>query len=275
MNLDNEELQASETDENLQEENLEAGSGDENSELAPENQDENSEENQEEQPAKVVFDEAQQGVFDKAMDKKTFERREAERNSERLELENEELRSKIPVETRPTVPKLPDPYSDTYEQDMQDYTKAVQDATTFDSREAETKRNQEHDQQQQQTKQVQQLQKVVGDYTTRAKSMNISDADLKTASDAVNAHGISNDLTMHILMDEKGPAITKHLAGNLQALDDMRGMTPMQMAVYVETKIKPALSSKKTSSAPNPATTLGDGGGAPPGDRGPKGATFT
>ena len=88
------------------------------------------------------------------------------------------------------------------------------------------------------------------------------------------AHGISDDVTLHILNDDKGPMITKYLAQNPLALDELHGMSPMQAAIHIENVVKPsAVSSKNTTNAPPPSTNL-DGGGSPPSERGPKGAKF-
>lgn len=227
------------------------------------------------QKAKVTFDEGQQAVFNQAIEKKVHKQREAERETERLRIELEETKAKIPQESRPAIPDLPDdPFADDYKQQIVARDTAIADAAAFDAREGEAKRLADHQQQEVQKTQVAQLQQVVGEYTKRAGTLGISDAELKAASDVVNMHGISNDLTAHILMDEKGPAITKHLAENPLLIDEVRGMNPMQAAVFIETKVKPSISGKSSTAAPDPATTL-NGGGSPPGERGPKGSTFT
>lgn len=231
------------------------------------------EENEDQKP-KVTFDPDQQAVFDNAIGKKTAAQRSAERETEQLRQELADAKAKLPQATRPEVPPIPDDaFADDFQQQMDDRDKVIADAAAFDARADEAERLENSRQEEAKTAQVAQLQKVVSDYDGRAKTLGISEADLKTAADVVNAHGINNQLVGHILMDEQGPAITKHLAENPAMLDAVSKLTPMQAAVFIEQKVKPSLSGKATSAAPNPATTL-NGGGSPPSERGPTGATF-
>lgn len=273
MNLDKDTLQANEADDNSEDENLEGGELDENSESATENDDENSEENQEEQPEKVVFDDKQQAKVDEIVGGSVKRFREEERKNADLQRQLNEANAKIPVEPRPDVPEMPDPLDADFEQKMSKRDKAISDASAFDAREAEAKRTQEATQHQQAQVAQQELETTVSTFKGRADGLGIKPDVLSGAIASLNGQGMNAELGSHIMADEKGPAITVFLDQNPLVVDKMRTMTTAQAAAFIETDVKPALSSKKTTSAPTPATNV-EGGGAPPGERGPKGATF-
>lgn len=222
---------------------------------------------------KVTFNEGQQKVFNEAIDRKTRKLREAERESERLQVQLTDAKSKIPQETRPGIPDSPDPYGDDYDAKVQARDKAIADAASFDVRQTEQTRQNEQEQQRQQDHELQQVNKVVADYAGRAEGLGVSSEQLAVAAEIVNGHGISNQVTAHILTDDKGPAITKYLADNPAVLSDLSGLQPMQAAIFIDQKVKPFIEGKKTTDTPDPATTLA-GGGSPPGERGPQGAKF-
>lgn len=229
---------------------------------------------EEDQKPKVTFDESQQAKVDEIVNEKVFKQRNAERERDRAQAELADLRSKQPTAERPVIPDLPeDTFADDYKQQMADRDKAIADASAFDARKDEADRAEQSQQQTAQTAQVEQLTKAMTDYSTRAKDAGITEVDLKKASDIVNSIGIDGAVAGHILLDEKGPAITQHLAANISQLEAMRAMTPMQAAVFIETQVKPSLTGKPSSATPDPTTVL-NGGASPPGERGPKGATF-
>jgi hypothetical protein len=278
MKLDTEELQVE--DQVIENEDLDNKDSDELSGSAAD--DDQFDEDQfdkdqfgDDQPAKdkVTFDENQQQVFDDAIGKKVKATRVAERRADELAKELEELKAKVPVEERPVVPELPDQFADDYQEKMQERDKAVADAAAFDARQTVNSERQEAVQREQHEEQIKTLKGVVETYTDRAKDMGISDVDLKASSDVIGEHGIDNSLAAHILKDDKGPAITVHLAKNPLVLEELRTMSPMQAAIHLENVVKPKLSLKKNTETPKPATTF-EGGGSPPSERGPKGATF-
>lgn len=212
--------------------------------------------------------------FIKRINKKTYEAEEAKRQAEDLRLENERLKAQLPQEQRPVVPEPPDPYDADYAEQLKAYTQAVSDAAAYDAgqqvrTEAETQKALEA----QQKLQDEWTNRALS-YTENAKTLGIDAKELQLAGQTVAAFGVSDDLTQHILEDEQGPLITRFLAHNPGELEKIVGMTTAQAAVYVETTVKPkASASSGISGAPKPVESLG-GGGAPPTQRGPAGATF-
>ena len=112
-------------------------------------------------------------------------------------------------------------------------------------------------------------------YTERAQGLGLDAAELQVAGNTVAAYGVSDELAGHILNDEQGPLITRYLAGNLNELETLRGMAPMQAAVHLATKIVPKITAVPTNTgAPPPSDGL-SGGGVPPSERGPDGTTYS
>ena len=227
------------------------------------------------EPEKVTFSEEQQKVIDDLAAKKTFKIREAERKAEQLQKELEAAQARIPKETRPEVPSLPDPYSDDYEAQLAARDDKIRAAAAYDAN--ESMRQQQAQQAQLQAYQAQQqaLAEKVDKYTNRAKQLGVDAQELQVAAGIIQQYGIDDSVAMHIINDDHGPLITKYLSQNPLALEHIRNSDPMSAAVYISTDIKAKASAlgKKQPTAPDPVETL-NGAGAAPGQRGPKGATF-
>ena len=212
--------------------------------------------------------------YAKRFDKVYGEAREAERQAEALRAENQQLRSQLPQEQRPVVPEPPDPYDADYAGKLKDYTEAVAATATYD---AGQKARTEADQRQQ----FEAQQKLQGEwitraqtYTEKAKALGVSPEKLQETGSYVARAGVNNDVTQYILEHEKGPLITQYLATHTEELDQLVGMNTAHASVYIQTVITPkASASSGVSGAPEPPDSLG-GGGAPPTQRGPAGATF-
>ena len=223
---------------------------------------------------KVSFNEQQQVVFNDAIGKKVASQRAAEREAQELRLELQNLKADIPQPKRPELPDAPDPMDDDFEQKLKIREAALEERVRFDVQQDADTKFQEQEQAKAQNEAGAKLNVVATAYAEKAKVLGISDEALKAAGNVLKTTGISNELTLHILKDDKGPAITKYLADNPVVLDSMQGMTNMQAAIFIETKVKPIAGSlKQTTNAPHPSEIL-QGGGTPPTDRGPKGATF-
>lgn len=228
-----------------------------------------------EQENKVTFDEGQQTFVNNLIGEKVKATRTAERKAERLSIELDEARAKIPQETRPNIPELPNSFDEDFEERMKVRDEALTKAASFDSRQVVLQEQEQNFQREQQFKQQEELMTTARTYDERATSLGISKQDLEIAGKAVASGGLSNEIVMHILNDDKGPLITDYLAKNPLDQDTLRTMSPMQAAIHLETVIKPkAAAVRKTTQAPDPATTV-SGSGSPTQQRGPKGATYS
>lgn len=212
--------------------------------------------------------------FTKRMHQKHHEVMEARRRAEELERENAELKKQIPQAQRPEIPPIPDPYSDNYEAEMEARDKAIRDAEAYDAEQARNREQENRQAEQNLNQQREQLKTAVEGYSQKAAELQVDPEELKVAGQTVAAYGVSNQLTQYILGHEQGPLITTHLAKNPAEIDAMQGMTSEQAAVHIATVVVPkVVSGKKPNTPPPPADTL-EGGGAPPKERGPKGAKY-
>lgn len=240
------------------------------SESAPETGDNQNE--------KITFTEEQQKIFDEAISKKVFKAKEAQREAEKLRKELEETRAKLPREERPHVPPVPDRYEfdddQEYQKAMRERDDAIMKAAAFDAKQEISKQTSEAEAKKAQAEQEKAVQELVKGYQTKAVQFGISETELKSINDTINAFGMSVDLGDHIMADEQGPLIAQYLAKNLTELDMVNSMTPLQAAIYIEKAVKPKAVNLKprVTSAPEPVEHLN--GMGVPASGGPKGATF-
>ena len=224
------------------------------------------------QPSKIEFSQEQQAVFNEVVGSKVKMAREFERRA--LEAEKQLTQfQQATQKQRPTVPSLPDPYDDDYDQKIQARDKALLEVAKWETQqESENRRRleQSHAAQQQAAKQQYEM---VSSYTDRAAKLGVKPERLQQAAQVISNYGMNDDLASYILTDDKGPLITMHIAQNPMLLDQLRNMSPALAAVHIATVIKPSLSGAKKDSAPPPPDALGRGG-APARERGPKGARF-
>lgn len=227
---------------------------------------------------RVEFSEEQQRVFNEAIGKKTFKMREIERELERERQRLAELEAKLPTNTRPELPTLPDRYAvsdDEWNQALNQYNQALMKQARYDAEQEHKRQAEAQAQQQKQAQQLQEVEQKVTSYRERSQALGVKPEELQQAGRVVGSYGIGDDLARFILDDDQGPLITKYLAGNISELENIASMTPVAAAVHIATKIKPkaAALKPKVSGAPDPLD--------PPGRAtatqkriGPEGATF-
>lgn len=209
-----------------------------------------------------------------AINKQTRRFRDEERRANDLAAENQRLKGLLPQEQRPEIPPIPDQYSDTYAADVEARDKVIQEATDFDTRKKVADQRANDDALDAQNKQQKSYLDAVTVYDGRAKDLGMSEQDLSNAGLTVFQYGIHDDVAMHIIGDDQGPLITAFLAKNPDELDKLNSMTPMQAAVRVSTVLKDKVKAATgITNAPPPPDHL-NGGGAPPAERGPEGATY-
>jgi len=241
------------------------------SELAPE--DEELEDGEEGEEVKEKADDP--AGYTKAINKKHFQYMEAKRESEKYQARINELESQMPREQRPDVPDLPDPYDDNYAEQIAKRDEAIRKAVAYDTQQQFVQYQRHQAQEQSQKAQQDAITKTVQSYSGRAKDLGVKPEQLTAAGNTVHAYGIADEVTQYILGDEQGPLITTYLARHTDELEKISGMSPMQAGIYIDRAIRPKASvAPKTSRAPAPADGL-TGGGAPPNQRGPKGATYS
>ena len=232
----------------------------------------------EDQEKHVQFTPEQQEIFNKTVGVKVAEKRAIEQEKLRLEKELAELRARVPTQSQPVVPDLPDPFvlsDEEYRQRIQQRERALIEQAQYQARQRAIEDNQRQAQYQAQMKQQEELNASIKSYADRATKLGIKPEELQVAGSTVAQFGMDDTLVSYILADEHGPLITKYLSANLTELDELSRMPPTLAAVKIATTVKQKAASlkPKVNNAPDPLDTP-RGAGSAPKPKGPQGATF-
>lgn len=244
------------------------------SESATEQNEGSEEQGQQPQESKGLTPEAQE-IVNKAIGRQHAKFREQEKRAEALAAENERLKAQMPQEQRPEIPDPPDPLDDDFESRTAARDAAIREAATYDARQEQARQQAAQRAQAAQNERQATITQSAQSYMERAQKAGIDAAALQVAGQTVAAYGVSDELAEHILNEEQGPLITQYLASNLDELETLRSMSPMQAAVRIATRVVPKISAVPANTgAPSPPDAL-EGGGVPPAERGPDGTTYT
>ena len=210
---------------------------------------------------------AKQEAINKAINKKHFEAKQAERERDEANAKVAEFQRKEREAQAAQVnnlPEWPDEFDDNFEQKKANYIEAVRKQEAFNVQQDIYAQNQDFNQRQAaQAKQIK-VQESMVSYSQKATELGIKQEELQAAANTVAKYGLSDDLVMHILADSDGPLITKHLAANPQDGYDLAGMSPYSVGQFLDgIKTKASALKPKTSSTPTPATNL-QGNGVDP-----------
>lgn len=242
--------------------NVSASATDENAEGFEQGQSESStSENPEATEEKVSFDPRQQEKVNELIGGKVAKIYEATRRAEDAERRLAELQQQQPVETAPEIPPAPNP--DDFYDNPEGYAAKIKERDEAIAKRAEldalAKRSQEEQQAQAQRQALevhQKQQKQIEGYTQRATSFGISGDQMQQDANLV-AQSVPRDLAEFIVDDAQGPLIANYLSKNILALDEVRGMSPLNAVAYIEREVRPKLAStRKTTSAPRPAEVV-------------------
>ena len=215
-----------------------------------------------------------QEIVNKAIGRQHAKFRTEQERANGLAAENERLRASLPQETRPGIPEPPDPLDDDFEQKLATRDTAIREASAYDVRQDVARTQAIAAESTAQNERLNTFNEAADTYMGRAVKLGLDAVGLQVAGNTIAAYGISEELATHILNDEQGPLITQYLAGNLNELEALRVMPPMQAAVHLANVIAPKISAVPANSgAPSPPDGL-SGGGVPPSERGPKGTTY-
>ena len=196
----------------------------------------------------------------KVINKKHWEAKEAERRADEYKRKFEELQSQQQTaqNVEPIVPPMPDAFDDNFEQQVQERDRKIQERAVWQSEQNFLKQQQESQFAEQQQQQQQKVMQSVQTYEERAKEFGIDKKELEQVGNLVSQSGISIDLQMDLLDDPDGALIVKHLASDVNSLDQLTRMTPYQAANFINSKVRPqAIKLKpRTSTAPPPVDNL-------------------
>lgn len=227
------------------------------------------------QEEKVAFDEKQQAWLNsrEAMHKRR--ERELQEERDRIAREAEELRQKLPKDTRPEIPPPPDPYDDNFAEKIKARDEAIQKAAEWDARERFRSEQELAQQREALQRQQQEQQRALQDFVSRSAKLGLSEQELEQASQVVGTYGLHPEAGAYIRDESQGPLILAYLAKNPTVLTDLRSMPPYLAVAKLAAEIKPQAigARKKPKLPPDPHETL-DGLGAREKERGPAGATY-
>ena len=228
-----------------------------------------SEQGHEEKP-----DTSQNENVQKVINRKHAEKMDAERRADAAEARLKEFESKQ-QQQEPENPVLSDfPDSD----EVADYNQKLRTRISWENQQSYSQ--QEYNRVQQEaasTKQVEFTKKGEA-YTERAKSLGVSAKELQDAGNTVASYNLSEDIVLGILEDDQGALITTYLANNPMALEELKSLSPYRAALYMESKVRPKIGTRKpkTSNAVQPAKRVDGKASDPESKRYPqlKGAKF-
>lgn len=226
----------------------------------------------------VKFDEKQQEKVNELIAEKVKKQREAERKAEKLERELQELKAKLPEETKPVIPPLPDPFSlseTEYRAKIAEREEAIRRSAAYEARQESLQKQTQEARQQAENARLEAQMRKVQSYSQRAVQLGITADELQVAGNTVAQFGMDDSLVELILDDKDGPLITKYLSKNIAELEALRSLPPAYAAVRIATDIKQKASAlkPKVNPAPDPVRSPRQSGSTQR-QFGPKGATY-
>lgn len=183
--------------------------------------------------------------------KLTRERAEAERRAKEAEERLQELTEKQLQSSKPVIPDLPDPDEVSereFQEALQRRDNAMREQLNWQQQVNSLEQQRQQQTYQEQQRKQQELTQTAQTYQQRAKALKVKPEELQQAAQVVNQVGLNDDLALHILQDEVGALITKHLGNNVQDLLEVASLNPVQAALYIEKNIKPKLVAPKRRS---------------------------
>lgn len=192
----------------------------------------------------------------------TRKRHEAERRAEQRERELAELQAKILESQEPVIPELPDRDEvgeDEFREAVRRRDKAIQEKVAWTQQKTQFEQQRKQGDEAKQLETQTKLLTAAEEYTKRATALKIKPDELAKCAQVMKQVGISDDISMHILEDDLGPAITKYLGNNIADLLEVANSNPIRAALYIEQKIKPKLkpASRKSNAPPPPGRKKG------------------
>ena len=192
------------------------------------------------------------------------------RDQERLTVKEQkradELQAKLdavkPAEV--VVPPAPDPYSETYQADIEARDAAIVAKTAQDAANERAADAQKQKEEARAAEEQTALQQRVAGFESNITAHGLKPDEIKVAADAVIGFGINTVFQDVLLDDPDGPLLVKYLQENPVEADAMNRMSVMGLVNHIngDVRAKALLLKPQTSTAPEPPITL-EGGGAP------------
>jgi len=209
--------------------------------------------------------------FQKSINRVTAQKYEQKRRADEAERQLNEIKQKEQEAQlnlqAPEIPPIPDVYEmdeDAYRKALTERDVAIQRKSQFDAQQMYIR--QANEQQRQLAQQQQQIanQETTDKFKKNAVNQGIDSTELTSIANTLVSAGLDSnpDLTMHIMAQDDGALIMKHLSENLGDLDQLMSTSnPYQAAAILDSvKAKAAALKPKQSQAPDPTPNIGGGG---------------
>jgi len=214
-----------------------------------------------------------QDKINKVINKKHFEKMEAERRAAAAEQQLQAFQEKERLAEQArinNVPEMPDVYDDDYDAKLAQWKEATNQKAIFDAN--QNIYNQQQQQLQQQAQQKQQQESIEREtaFKATAKTQGISEDELIMDVSTIASYGGIGQHNVNALMqDPDAPLILKHLAANPQEIAAIQQMDGYALANHVNQNIRAKAKAlkPKQSSAPSPATNIRGSGAESDGGR--------
>jgi hypothetical protein len=201
----------------------------------------------------------------KAINKKHWEAKEAERKATTLQArvdELEALQRQTPASEAVNVPEMPDPYSDDFQQQIQARDDAIRHNAGIDADKRFNTQQQQNQQDEAQRQQVASAEQARQSYLGKAAERGFDAEEVsKAAADIVN-YGVSDAVAEMLLTEADGADMTMYLRQNPADLQNMQSMPLHAQISHMNNVVRIGAESlkPKTSNAPPPPTDISAGG---------------
>ena len=203
----------------------------------------------------------------KAINKKHWQAKEAERKAADLQRRLDELESKQNVSSSevPEVPPMPDPLGMSDEE----FNRKAAERDAVLAQRARAEAQQSFNEQQNQTQQEEarrqqeaENERVRNEYAQKAVGLGLGADEVIQQTVEVLNYGVSDAVAEMISTEADGPLLATYLRQNPDQIDAMRTMTVAQQAIHMSTLVRQGAESLKprTSGAPPPPTDVQGGG---------------
>lgn len=203
--------------------------------------------------AKKKEDEEEKNLPDYAkrkIDKKHFEKKQAERRAEELEAENRALKAQASgsqqADIEPVIPEIPkDPWDTGYTEVIEAREKAIAEHAKWEVRRNNSFEQQKSKIEQARVKAVENQQKIVDNYAAKVVKSGFDKAVINENEKVVAAYIVNQEFRNIILQDDKAPNIISYLGSNVDELDAMSKMTFAEATRHLYSKVLPNAQKQK------------------------------
>lgn len=227
-------------------------------------------------------DAAPEEINQEAVNKRIAEKHRGMKDAERAQVAAEKQRDDLQRQLdeankkpAPVIPDAPDQFDDNFATLQANRELAIQQKAQFDHEQQLLTDSANRAAQAAVDKKNQEAETTRLGFVDRTKELGIDINTIDVAGKTLTSFGIGDELGSYLMKDADGPLIVNYLANNLQHLESVAGMSPMDAAVFIQTTVRPEAQKlkPKQTEAPDPAVIL-TGNGQPAKDLGPSGATY-